>query len=1193
MPSITNITTTGGLTFQIEVQPAYVIDKDWSNFLGVQIESGSNFYFAAVKVGTTLFLPTKSGSMYISTDGGITWQASENGVRPFGSLTKNISSVDITCITSNGQKLIAINTTFNGAINSLNGVNWNYGLANSSLINRYVLSDSQGQFIGIGRSQTSSNNVYYKSNDGLTWTQTFGPSTNIVIRLIVVGSNEIYGVPSRTSDTQWYYSSDNGNNWVLTSSAWGSVYNYGQIVGYAGNYWISFTPEQTIHRTRVVGSSNIGNWISSSPGVVPLGAYNMLAYSDDAIVAVGNQGLIIYVAKSLFEQSPTTQVWSTVTSGTTENLTGIMWEGTKFIVNGNSGIILTSTDGITWVPRRTTNLITATTNPVVSYGFNNNSYFMLIEAERAFVSTDSALTWSVVTIKYPASNLNASWRYVTYGNGLYVAAVSAAAGGYGFVYSVDGLAWQASNIMSPYGDIPYFIFYADTGPYKFISATNSIYAGAPNTTRIYGSPNGTTWTQIYYATGFYISGGIWDGINYVLSTNNGIIYSSNGVNWSAVTIQASGSLSTSFTGIAFNGSTYVLVQVVNNYTTNIYASTNLLNWTLRYTYSARPTAVNYTNDKFIVATTFSILTSNNGISWENTDNSFYPVTGTINSISQNYMFGQTFYLTTEQERTIPVDYLVVGGGGSGGGSVGGGGGAGGVLTGVATLAFRQIYKITIGAGGTGVAAQQGGNSGSNTIFHTYLAEGGGGGASSRQNNSVIAAKSGGSGGGGSWYNDSTGGSSLGGLPSPGQGFAGGDGANVNPTSNNTGAGGGGAGGSGGNATTTNIAGNGGVGIQNGFTGTILFYAGGGGGGSNFGGAGGTGGSGVGGNGGKGGSGSAGLTNRGGGGGGGWFYGAGQGGGAGGSGVVVLRYSNAEPPAVTTGNPVVLDSGGYRIYTFTGSGSFQLLDAPLLQFQYLVVAGGGGGGQQCGGGGGAGGLLYSSSYAVPQGTTLNIIVGAGGATDTPGSNSSFGSITCIGGGGGGIFFRYDLATAGGDGGSGGGGASIYYDGLRLGGTGVPGQGNAGGDNGNGWNNTGRSYVSGGGGGAGAVGNNAVTGQAGNGGIGLQYFGNYYAGGGGGGVIRESGNPERGFGGLGGGGDGGKPSVTATSGTTNTGGGGGGAGQGQLVAGNGGSGVVIIKYINTLNQATTTGNPNFSNVGGFYTYTFTGSGSITFN
>jgi hypothetical protein len=45
------------------------------------------------------------------------------------------------------------------------------------------------------------------------------------------------------------------------------------------------------------------------------------------------------------------------------------------------------------------------------------------------------------------------------------------------------------------------------------------------------------------------------------------------------------------------------------------------------------------------------------------------------------------------------------------------------------------------------------------------------------------------------------------------------------------------------------------------------------------------------------------------------------GGAGGSGIVIVRYPDTFAAArATTGSPTVTVSGGFRVYTFTGSGS---------------------------------------------------------------------------------------------------------------------------------------------------------------------------------------------------------------------------------------------------------------------------------
>jgi hypothetical protein len=45
------------------------------------------------------------------------------------------------------------------------------------------------------------------------------------------------------------------------------------------------------------------------------------------------------------------------------------------------------------------------------------------------------------------------------------------------------------------------------------------------------------------------------------------------------------------------------------------------------------------------------------------------------------------------------------------------------------------------------------------------------------------------------------------------------------------------------------------------------------------------------------------------------------GGSGGSGIVIIRYPNTyADPASTTGTPTVTNTGGYKIYKWTSSGS---------------------------------------------------------------------------------------------------------------------------------------------------------------------------------------------------------------------------------------------------------------------------------
>jgi len=252
-----------------------------------------------------------------------------------------------------------------------------------------------------------------------------------------------------------------------------------------------------------------------------------------------------------------------------------------------------------------------------------------------------------------------------------------------------------------------------------------------------------------------------------------------------------------------------------------------------------------------------------------------------------------------------------------------------------------------------------------------------------------------------------------------------------------------------------------------------------------------------------------------------------------------------------------------------SSIFPSLPSPIpgpRSVELLVIAGGGGAGPSAIEGGGAGGVKYygptptpvqvSPNYTIPT-SSIAVYVGAGGAgqpgpASSSGQNSYFDSIISTGGGRGQA-----------PGGSGGGGVSP----LGSGGTGNPGQGNPGSAAG--------PFGGGGGGGATAAGGSPAP-NAGPGGNGVQLpmfnpFGvpappgtNWFAGGGGGSSTPANfGNSQQGTGGFGGGGfcnySGPNGVQPGNSGATNTGAGGGGAHGGNgPTEGNGGPGIIIIRY-----------------------------------
>jgi hypothetical protein len=256
--------------------------------------------------------------------------------------------------------------------------------------------------------------------------------------------------------------------------------------------------------------------------------------------------------------------------------------------------------------------------------------------------------------------------------------------------------------------------------------------------------------------------------------------------------------------------------------------------------------------------------------------------------------------------------------------------------------------------------------------------------------------------------------------------------------------------------------------------------------------------------------------------------------------------------------------------------------------YLVIAGGGAGGGPAvqanagGGGGGAGGYLTASA-TFSSGVAYTVTIGAGGAINTSGANSSISSVVTATGGGAGA---PGFGQPGISGGSGGGGAANN----SAGGAGTAGQGFAGGNGAT----PATGYPTGGGGGAASAGGNA-TGDtvAGNGGAGSSssITGSAVTRAGGGGGSAYNGQGTAGTGGAGGGGNGSNGSSAATAAPANSGSGGGAgssnASGGVYPPGTGGSGIVIISYVGA--QRGTGG--TITSSGGNTIHTFTTSGTYT--
>ena len=277
----------------------------------------------------------------------------------------------------------------------------------------------------------------------------------------------------------------------------------------------------------------------------------------------------------------------------------------------------------------------------------------------------------------------------------------------------------------------------------------------------------------------------------------------------------------------------------------------------------------------------------------------------------------------------------------------------------------------------------------------------------------------------------------------------------------------------------------------------------------------------------------------------------------------IKSWEAESTPKATGGYVFSDST-YWYHSFPFSGTFTPNQS--LTADVLCIAGGGGAKS---GGGGAGGYRLLTSQSMTA-TAYTVTTGAGGASGTTGntgtstkggnssiSGSSFTTITSTGGGNG--SGPGDGGNAGGSGGAPGGESSSPAPAAGTGNQGgyTPVEGYA---SGAGTAGQAAPYPAAGGGGASAVGTSAAGSTAGSGGAGsnsastwatatLTGVSGYYAGGGGGSsyTVQFTSNGGSGGGGAGNGSDGAVSTGSGGGGNTNS-----------LKPGNGGSGLVIVRY-----------------------------------
>lgn len=225
-------------------------------------------------------------------------------------------------------------------------------------------------------------------------------------QFVVVGADKLHILTS--SDGEEWIARDTG-----ASTSWG--FSFVDVI-WNGSLFTSVTSAGSGHPF-IYSSTDGTNWDDVFSDYRQEDLYGVV-WSGSQFVVVGKDGYIVTSYNGV--------AWSKQTSGTTASLMGIAWSGDQFVTVGDNGTILTSPDGIYW-----TKLESGSLYPLLRVVWSG-SQFIAVGVYGTILTSPDGITWT-----HQNSGTNAVLDGITVA-GKYVVVV----GGNGTILtSLDGVNW--------------------------------------------------------------------------------------------------------------------------------------------------------------------------------------------------------------------------------------------------------------------------------------------------------------------------------------------------------------------------------------------------------------------------------------------------------------------------------------------------------------------------------------------------------------------------------------------------------------------------------------------------------------------------------------------------------------------------------------------------------------------------------
>lgn len=633
-----DVTFSGGGFQYIPPLPTFLVNNDWGSFGPnpdgrVDVVNWGTMYNTN---NSTYYIPSATGVMYVSTDG-VNWTPQNDGV-----FANNQNGTVRSIAYGNGKYAALVenpsNSSDKGIIYSTNGNTWTRATGTIANAADYGMIWSGSYFVSL---DFGANSTFIYSTDGATWansSMSFPRPTNGTISFAANTAGNVVVAGQGAGSGAWYQRSTNGGQTFTTVPYPGANADRGSMCFAAGAF---VSPR--VDNTVVFSSDNGLNW-SQTGNIFPSsnGNINGLANNSSIVVAVLRSGGILTTPMSNFPNISNDK-WTSRTSGTTKNLNNVIYDGSKFIASGEDGIILNSSDGVTWTTVRQPQLSPNFRAPINFYptGIVQGNTIVMAgsnDLNQIFTSTDGGSTWvtSTVSSGIISSMLYDGSKFISgyQGNTLFT--------------STTGTSWTSTQISGvPTSGLILNLTYGanSTNKYFFTNGANACISPNGST----GWDYGTIESNFVPAGGSSPSGAIYDGTKYVVvGTTSGNIRvgsSTEGTSWTMSTVSGSG---TPY-GIAFNGSRYVIIgrnpSPVN--TVAVWTSTDLSTWTVATTPAINDLfpAVGYSNTTsrfFAVSLGGSIITSRDGLTWVNSSPSV--ARPRLEGLSGDYIFSDSCIL---------------------------------------------------------------------------------------------------------------------------------------------------------------------------------------------------------------------------------------------------------------------------------------------------------------------------------------------------------------------------------------------------------------------------------------------------------------------------------------------------------------------------------------------------------------------